>query len=793
MSKFDMSGFLAGFFDEATGRLQVINQKLVLLEADKLDAAGLIQLRRGVHTIKGSAQMLGVQDVSELCHVFEDAIDYAAAPPDSNTQALPMVQFLFDLHDSLQTRLTHHDSERRLDSALKQTKFEHIKQALEEGSDQIATAAVRNDKAAKGKGGNKKVRRKKKTKVTHSLIAAVMSSFESSKASTPDTEIDQAPETADAEAVETSLVSIEAAEEVDFRPDIAMLDIEEAALNTNSGNFLRVDRTRLSNLSNQIVELSSIRFRDEAPEQQLQRIVRDFRALLNESPADTLQGSLEHHLRQLQQCNDSLRYQQQRSSVMLNAVRDQVLGLMLKPLSSVFSVFPHAVRDVAKRSGKKVQLLIAGDAVEMDQVAAEALTEPLIHLINNAVAHGIETPAQRLQAGKPADGQITICARQQGNLIHLHVSDDGKGMDVDEIRDKAIAHGVVSRSEAEDMDASEVFELIFQPGFSTMDEVTELAGRGMGMSVVLDVMRELTGNIHIYSQLGKGTRFSMVFPVSLTVQQAKLFRIGKQRFAMLANLVVQVMPLQDQQIKVGIGPYSKGYIKYEGHRVPVIDLRDMMTAAAVEPTDEQAKMLVVEHLEGFLAVVVDEVLAKTEVMVREIDPYLKHYHPIGLMGCAITDDGTVQLLIEPNGLKEMWRTAPDAELVGQAFAVQFDQQILVVDDSSIALNIEKKMFEKMGFRVDTAMGGVDALEKIVLNNYDLIVTDLEMPNVDGMALLHQLRQQLKLDIPVVVIATRDVEDERQRALDAGANAYFAKHQLKSGSAELSKILADLLG
>jgi len=787
MSKFDVSGFLAEFFDEAKSRLQAINQKLVLLETGELDDAGLIQLRRAVHTIKGSAQMLGVQDISELCHVFEDAIDFAIdyAAQNGNTQALPMIQFLFDLHDSLQVRLSEHDTEMRLDLALKQTTFEQLKKALNV-HDRAEKETVVQEKPRKN------LRRKKKMKVPKNLIAAVMGSFEGS--------LEKNKEAAQVGSVETdSEAQPQASKKIDFRPNISSLDIADANLKGGGRNFLRVDRTRLSSLSNQIVELSSVRFRDDAPEMQLQRIVQDFRALKDSMftgktthfEESEVQSALDRHLRHIQQCSNALRYQQQRSSAMLDGVRDQVLGLLLKPLNNVFSVFPRTVRDIAKRSNKKVQLLIAGDAVEMDQLAAEALSEPLIHLINNAVAHGIETPEERVKCGKTKDGQITIRAKQKGNLIHLHVIDDGKGMDVEEIRNKAIEQGIVNQSEAKDMDTSEILELIFQPGFSTQEEVSELAGRGMGMSVVLDVMRELTGNIHIHSEKGKGTCFSMVFPVSLTVQQAKLFRISNQRFAMLANLVVQVMPLNEQQIKIGSGPFSKGYIKYEGHRVPVIDLRDGVGGQADHALG-QAKMLVMEHLEGFLAMVVDEVWDKTEVMVREIDPYLKHYHPIGLMGCTIIDDGSVQLLIEPNGLKEMWRTAPDAALAKRQSDVQFNQRLLLVDDSCIALNIEKMMFEGMGFRVDTAMGGTDALEKLALNSYDLMITDLEMPDIDGMALIHRLRDEMKLDIPIVIIATRDLEDGRQRVLEAGANAYFAKYQLKNNEVELLNTLSGLL-
>jgi len=841
MTKFDVSGFLAEFFDEARGRLLTINQKLVLLEAGNLDDVGLIQLRRNVHTIKGSAQMLGVQDIIDLCHLFEDALELVTI--DAPDHVLPIIQFLLDLHDSLQSRVKYQDAVVRLDTTLKQMKFEELKKDLNGERDSIntdisnenepldrvdhaetdksvetvANTAESADETPDNKQANpsRKVRRKKKTMVSQNLIAAVMGSFEESLENPADKEHDKriiASEKSNSETTDNPIsVAIKPGRKVslqapDFRTDQAVLDASEnAASRKNSSSFLRVDRSRLNQLSNQIIELASIRYREDSVEQQLTNITRDFRKMKEKKMADdihpsillaSMQTDMDRHLRQLQQISSSLYQQQNSTSTTLDGVRDQVLGLMLRPLNSVFSVFPRTVRDISARSGKSVKLLLSGDYVEMDQIAAESLKEPLIHLINNAVAHGIEDPQERISSGKPADGQITISAKQEGNIIHLDVTDDGNGMDVDDIRDKAIAQNIINQSEADDMDESEILELIFHPGFSTESEVTELAGRGMGMSIVLDVMRELTGNIHIHSQKGQGTRFSMTFPVSLTVQTASLFRIGSQRFAMIASLVVQALPLIEQEIKTGSGPFSKGYIKYDGHRVPVIDLRDAMGGQSSGDTADQAQILVVEHLEGFLAIVVDEILDNAEIMIREVDAYLKHYQPVGLMGCTILNDGTVHLIIEPIGLKEMWRTAPDADLVQESSskkAPEFNQRILVVDDSSIALNIEKKMFEKMGFIVETAMGGKDALEQIALNSYDLIVTDLEMPDIDGITLIKKLRLDARYKkLPIIIIATRALKDERQRAVDAGANAYLSKRQLKGGEAGLLAILSRLL-
>ncbi len=783
MTEFDTSGFLASFFDEASQRLQSINQHLVLLESGALDEEGIIQLRREAHNIKGSAQMLGVQDIGELTHLFEDVLDATWQREPEQRQSL--IQFLYDLHDSLQQRLQFVDGKPRLDIGSRREAFAALQACLQPAQENNADAGPTT--AAKAA---KKKSRKKNIRVPEHLIAAVMGSIE---ASLPGESAKAGP-AARSEADQHP----EPVEEVNFRPDLDGLEMDGAEREQGSGNFLRVDRTRFARLSNQIIELGSGRYMEAFPEQKLQQVVQGFRnlkqsMLAGSDPQAAWQGEFDRQLRQLQQLGESMRIRQQRSTAMLDDLRDQVLGLMLRPLNSVFSVFPRTVRDVGKRSGKKVQLLLAGDAVEMDQEAAEKLHGPLVHMINNAVAHGIESPAVRKQCGKPEQGQISIIASQKGSDVEIIVSDDGKGMDIDLIRDSAIAKGLISQAEAAEMDASEIMELTFQPGFSTCHEVDDLAGRGMGMSVVQTVLHELTGTIHIHSEKGRGTRFRLTIPSSIAVRQAMILSIAGQRFGLLANLVRQIMPFDQLKIKTGHGPYSHGYMDFEHHRVPIIDLHRALKQQREHQPNSACSVIIVEHLEGFLGLVVDDVAAEKEILIREIDPYLKRYQPLGLMGCTITHDGTVLLLIDPDGLKEMWRTAPEPDLADGCGGT-FTQRMMLVDDSTIALEIEKSMFEAMGFSVDTAIGGTDALEKIGLRHYDLLVTDLGMPEVDGIALITHIRRLDQYhDLPILMLATLESEDEKQRALAAGANAYLVKRRLKNEDEQLERVLSGLLG
>jgi len=780
MSDLDTSRFLASFFDEAKGRLASVNRRLVLLESEKLDAEGVIFLKRDLHTIKGAAQMLDVQDISTLSHLFEDAVELAVAQGPSQQ---PVLQLLFDLHDQLETRLIDVDAEPRIDTKPFMERLQSITKQHERAAVKIRPTAAERPKRA----------RKKKVRINKNLIAAVMGTIEGSMQ--PEKSVEPEP------TETTGNQQIQDKPAVDYRPKLSQIELTNHDQEEVSGSYFRVDRSRLTSLSNQIIEFSSDRYRADSLETELNKLHTDLKSLKQSISSDQqhqmTQGMAWHalfdqKLNDIQRTRDTFRTHQKRSSIMLDSLRNQVFGLILRPLDSIFSLFPRAARETALRSGKKVQLLVAGESVEMDQIAAEALSEPLIHLINNAIAHGIETPAERIQAGKPEEGQITIYAHKStGGHICIEVMDDGKGIDIGLVREKALATGLISQSESSEMDESELLELIFHSGFSTLSEADASAGRGAGLNVVLSATRELTGTIHIQTQQGKGSKFTLTLPATVTLQKAVEFIFNGKRFGLLSNLIAEVLPLNQQEIKRGQGAFSQGYINYSGHRVPVIELQCSL-AGSTPQLSSTSSIVIVTYLESYLGIVVDELFKEKEIIVRELDPYLAYYQPLGLMGNAIADDGRVLLLLEPNGLKEMWRTAPDTQLDEVVLQSRdYAQRMLLVDDSPIALRLSKSMFECMGFDVDCVTGGAAALEKLHMDRYKLVVTDLDMPAMNGFELTKKVKS-LNLDMPVLMLATRSRDDEHENATKAGVDRYLIKRNLKGHEDELIAALDDLL-
>ena len=818
MSEFNLSSFIASFFDEAKERLASINQYLVSLESGSLDEEGLNSLRRDAHTIKGSALMLGVTDVGEMGHLFEDAMEHLIEHPEFRTGK--MVQFLFDLHDRLAERLKNPDSPEQLDVP----KFRHEFNALCESIAADASAGEPvAESAESGTGqqegapteglliGAEEAEAWRRAGIETPMVAAPQ------QEENPISEGEAEDSGAMPDHAELAFATEDAG---DFRPDISEFEMQALARRQSSGRYLRVDADRLGMLSNQVMELSVEKARtsdmvDKAADlnrdmRELRRYWRELRASLvpqlqqhmldGNDMLESLDMLLEQHMKRVQRFGDELRYERDKSAIVLNDIRDQILGLMLRPLDSVFSTFPRAVRDTAMRFDRKVKLQIGGKSVEMDQGVAEALVEPLIHLLNNAIAHGIEAPEERRTTGKPEEGMISILAKQSGSEVHIEVVDDGRGIDVERVRETAIRRGVTTQFEADQMDSAEILEMIFRPGFSTHEDVDSLAGRGIGMNVVQDTVRKLTGSVRIHTEKGKGTRFLLSLPVSIAVQHALQFRIGDQRFGMLTHMIEQVMPLDtfDETDRERDENEKLSVVRYGKHPLPLVDLRHVLRQKQGSTEAARPYVVIAEHIEGYVGIVVDELLEESEIIVRDIDPYLKRYQAPGLMGNTIVSDGSVLLLIEPYGIKEMGRTAPDMALQDEYASQQAEApvppqadekekagedhpvqpKVLLVEDSLIAREIEKGMLQSAGFYVRTAIDGVDALEKIRSERYDLIVTDLEMPRLDGFGLVRQVRNESRFeDLPILVISTRESAEDRMRALDAGADAYLVKQQL----------------
>ncbi len=446
------------------------------------------------------------------------------------------------------------------------------------------------------------------------------------------------------------------------------------------------------------------------------------------------------------------------------------------------------VRQAAKDAGKQVRLDITGGTMEIDRGVLERMAPAFEHMLRNSVAHGIETPKERETAGKPAAGTITIALSQEGNDVSVTFSDDGAGLNLARIREKAQTQGLIAPGQVlSDGDAA---NMIFMPGFSTAANVTELAGRGIGMDVVRSEVQALGGRIETSTQAGVGTSFKLVLPLTTAVTQVIMLRMGELSVGVPANLVEIVRRLNATELDLA---YHSGNIPYGGEVVPFFWAGALLQASARshEHAGKTHPVVVLRSAGQRLAIHVDEVLGNQEVVVKNLGPQLSRLP--GLAGMSVLASGAVVLIYNPVALATVYgdkahdlqhaagRAAlPDrraAEVAEQpvAAAVSDVPLVLVVDDSITVRRVTQRLLRREGYRVALAADGLQALERLAEERPAVVLSDIEMPRMDGFDLARNIRNDAKLrDLPIIMITSRIAEKHREHARELGVDHYLGK-------------------
>jgi chemosensory pili system protein ChpA (sensor histidine kinase/response regulator) len=438
------------------------------------------------------------------------------------------------------------------------------------------------------------------------------------------------------------------------------------------------------------------------------------------------------------------------------------------PFASLSERLFRVARQTAKETDKRVNLDIRGGAVEIDRSVLEQMAAPFEHLLRNAIVHGIEARASRAGAGKPETGEVLVQVAQHGNEVAIGFSDDGAGLDLDRIRAKARALGLVAQDAViSDIEAA---ELIFEPGFSTADTLTELAGRGVGMDVVRSEAHALGGRVAVETEPGKGTRFSIHLPLTLAVAQVVLVAAGGRTHALPSTLVEQVLQVRDTDL---LAAQAAGTIAVSGqpHALHALDALLGEPAANGGALQKLSPVLVVHGASGRIALRVDEVLGNREVVVKNIGPQLARVP--GIAGATVLGTGEIVLILDPVVLAER-PAAPAAPPFESSEPVQ-RATIMVVDDSITVRRVTQRLLEREGYGVMLAKDGIDALEQIEQAQPDLMLVDIEMPRMDGFDLTREVREnEATKAIPIIMITSRTADKHRNYALGLGVNAYFGK-------------------
>lgn len=486
-------------------------------------------------------------------------------------------------------------------------------------------------------------------------------------------------------------------------------------------------------------------------------------------------------------------------------MRNEIARTRMVPIGTPFLRFRRAVRELARTTGKEVNLVTSGEQTEVDSTIVDKLVDPLIHMVRNAVYHGIEPPHVRVAQGKPSMGTVSLRAVHHGNRVLIQVEDDGAGLNVEKIKARAVALGLVEAGAVEQMSKPEIINLIFLPGMTTAETVGQTAGRGIGMEVVKRTIESLNGHIDVETEPGQRTTFILELPLTLLVSTALLVRVGELRYAIPLPAVREVVLPAPGELQTMSG---RTILQLYEETIEVESLGELLHGAPPSP-EEVLPVVIARTPTGFLGLIVDELLGRQEIVIKGLGT-LTPLQKSCFGGATIDPEGRVILVLDvgrllggPSLEDRVASARARATLLAEAGEEEGDSSdrtagpapILLIDDSLSIRKFVGRMLESAGFKVETALDGEEGLRKIAATRYSLVITDLEMPKVNGYEVLQALRGRAQTQsLPVIVMTTRAGEKHRHMALTMGASAYVAKPvEERAMIAEVSRWVGQVAG
>ena len=457
-----------------------------------------------------------------------------------------------------------------------------------------------------------------------------------------------------------------------------------------------------------------------------------------------------------------------------------VMKTRMLPIGKVFNKFPRMIRDLSRELNKKIELEISGEETELDKSIVEEIGDPLVHIIRNSCDHGVEMPSVRLAAGKPETGTIKLKAYNEGNAIVIQIDDDGKGLDIDMLKNKCLEKNLISEKEAENMSDKEAFALIFKPGFSTAAAVTNVSGRGVGMDVVKTNIEKVNGIIDIESELGIGTSMKLKIPLTLAIIQALLVGVQEEYYAIpLASVLETVRISQDEIYTVE----SRSVMRLREDILSLVHIGDIFEVDRILDVGEYAYVVVLGLGTQKLGLIVDSLVGQEEIVIKSMGDYLKGID--GIAGATIRGDGGVTLIVDVVALMQMAKGVKASLPAASASAAQIslektkasDYKVMIVDDSKTDRMIMRKALEPLGISLIEASDGQEALNILKSGEhcFDAMLVDIEMPRMDGYSLATEIKKYNKYkNLPLIAVTSRTGKSDRMRGVESGMVEYITK-------------------
>ncbi|WP_036481856.1 hybrid sensor histidine kinase/response regulator [Myxosarcina sp. GI1] len=755
--------------------LQKLEAELMQLEKNPQDTAALEEFLREAHTLKGDSRMLGLNDIEMLVHQLEDCLTQVKQGARAiDSQLCDRLYQGLDAIDKLATEAV-------TGKAANVNTFEVLAALIEAES-----YAANSDELVSSEpdfGGDSNT--KDALFDDSNLFADDEELFNEADCGLESS--DDSPILELSSVEKTSLVSTSTAE-----PTIAAVADRELQIDS-----IRVEPRKLDILMTQASELAVAKLRvsrqtfeiekiftlweewEQNARRDRQKLARIEKSLTREQllPIQHLFQKTQERFEYFGNLIESLKLRADEDVASLSIIAEQleagIQNLRLLPLSTVFNIFNRMVRDLAKQQQKQIDFIVEGADTKADKQILEAIKDPLLHLIRNAIDHGIETPQERERKGKAPTATLRLQGKRTGNSIVIEVSDDGRGLDLDSIKKTALRKGIHTEAELAAMSEERVRSLIFASGFSTRTKVSELSGRGVGLDVVRANIEKLKGAIEVNSTRDRGCQFRISLNNSLATTSVIIVEVAQTAYAIPIEYVRTMRMVSRQDIFTIEGSQA---VSFEGQPISIFWLADILQLSTVEeiPTtgisSDDFACVIVQVGSNYLALVVDLVVERLDIVLKPQSKLVRNIR--GILGATILDNGNVCMVLSPPGLIEGLK---NTSVAPKRIEQKSKKQLLLVEDSIIIRTQMKRLLQGANYEVAIAVDGAEGFQKLQQGNFDAVVSDVEMPNMNGFELTTRIRQlEAYNELPIILVTTLASAEDKRRGAEAGANAYLTK-------------------
>ncbi len=774
----DMS-MLDLFKVEVEQQSAVLSEGLLALEQDPANPERLEPLMRAAHSIKGAARLVGIQAVVDLAHVMEDA--FVAAQEGRLRFNGDYIDIMLAGVDTIQSLAAAEAGPSHWLAAHQQSYDQLLGSVKAILSGEVVTPlplqeaqAVPLSSTAGGASATDSTPDSDSNSVLHSAPATLSTPIERGGRSDARQE-SPAQKTVAPQKERVLRVS---AEQIDRLMGLAGESMVESRwLYPFAGSLQRLKRQQ----TELVCILDALRDHLDAELHNSSLIALAHDA---QKQASYCRELLADRMAELESFD-------RRASNLSSRLRQEVVKSRMRPFGDGIHGFPRMVRDVARKLGKSVQLVIEGETTMVDRDILDKIEAPLNHIIRNAIDHGLETEEERLAAGKPAKGTLQLRAYHHAGMLSVVVDDDGRGVDLEKLRRKVVERGLVDEAMGETLSDAELMDFLFLPSFSTRDSVSEISGRGVGLDVVHDVMQEMRGSVRATTRLGQGTRFHMQLPLTLSVIPALLVEVGEEPYAFPLARIDRIIRIDNSSVQEAEG---NQFVAIEGRNIGLVGAGQILGMGAREAFPEQLCVVVLSDRNHHYGMVVDRFVGERELVVQVMPDRLGKVQDIS--SAALMEDGSPILIVDVDDLIRSIEKVLKVARLGRVMAVEDEaeagKRILVVDDSITVREVERKLLQAAGYQVEVAVDGMDGLNALRSGRFDLLITDVDMPRMNGIELTRTVRQDPQLRaIPIMMVSYKDREEDRMRGLQAGADFYLTKGSFHDES--LRNVVVDLIG